>query len=193
MGPTIDDVIVVATTCVNVSPEDRRELIRSITSIRDNPECESRSSQDVHVSRQEKSLVTMRACLASKLWMDAHNKDRVYTYYGYRDMTFEQMMHLITKVYFPHLGKLTMSKTNMLSPIEQCLFTKMWLWKCGGRKGNKEIADQWSIDQRMVSRIINRWAPLWEEVGHRYSRCMVDENFFMSSQPPGFANRYLYS
>ena len=112
------------------------------------------------------------------------------TIYGYRDMSFNQMLCLITKVHWPDLGPLKFSTGRTLSRIEQCLLVKMWLWKCGGKTSNDEIADQWGIHKRQVSRYVQHWAPMWDEIGNHYSRLMVDSEFFMRSQPKGFSTRY---
>ena len=66
----------------------------------------------------------------------------------------------------------------------------MWLWKCGGKQSNKEIADNWGIHVRQVSRYLQKWSPKWDEVGNRYSRLMIDREFLMASQPKEFASRY---
>ena len=188
---SIADVLTAAQTC-DISPADRAALMRSIRGIRDHPESSEVSPQDLHVSRQQEPLVGVsRASLCSAKWMDAPGKHRVYTYYGYRDMTFNQMLCLITQVHFPDLGPLQFSMGPTLSPVEQCLLAKQWLWKCGGKVSNHKISDQWGIQRRMVSKYIQKWAPLWGEVGNRYSRLMVDEEFFMASQPKGFSKRYV--
>ena len=133
----------------------------------------------------------MRAAYCSAEWMDEPGKNRLYLYYGYRDMRFKQMLCLIQQVHWPEMSlELVMSTGKSLSPLEQCLFAKMWLWVCGGRVPMQRLADQWSIHQRTACRYVEVWAPRWGKVGRRYSRLLVDPQYLLLSQPVEFADRY---
>ena len=175
-----------------LSPDEVTHVLSALTGVEEHPASPSRSPQDLYVARQPAGLVGVsRAALTSAEWMDASNKRRMFTYYGYRDMQYHQMLCLITRVHWPNEGwDYTMSTGPSLTNLEQCLFAKMWLWKCGGRVSFNVISDQWGISTRSASRYVARWSPRWGEVGKRYSRLLVDAQFLLMCQPREFADRY---
>ena len=108
----------------------------------------------------------MRAEFTSKFWFDNHQgirHRRLYSWYGYHggNMSWRQMMALITEVHFPDEKDMGLPANRQeredrtrgvrLTNLEKCLVTKMFITT--GMEFTK-LADLWGCNERTISAAI---------------------------------------
>ena len=144
----------------------------------------------------------MRAEFTSKFWFDNHQgirHRRLYSWYGYHggNMSWRQMMTLITRVHFPDEEDMRLPADRQeredrtrgvrLTNLEKCLVTKMFITT--GLEFTK-LADLWGCNERTISAAIRYWEPRWQQAATKYCRLRVWDGYLKACQPAGWSNRY---